>query len=85
MLLDILLLQDAQGRERLRIALTDITELKRTQEELRIHKDDLEKLVAERTEKLAQVNEQLWETNENLEALLQASPLASRCLTPRAN
>jgi PAS domain S-box-containing protein len=38
MLLDILFLKNAEGRERLRIALTNITELKRTQEELRLHK-----------------------------------------------
>jgi len=68
MLLDILFLPDAQGRERRRIALTDITELKRTQEELRLHKEDLEELVADRTAELI-------EANEKLRVLIDNSPL----------
>jgi PAS domain S-box-containing protein len=59
MLLDILYHEDPQGRERRRIAMTDITELKRTQEELRLHKEDLEGLVAERTEELLRANQEL--------------------------
>ena len=52
MLLDILLLEDAEGRERRRVAMTDITELKRTQEELRLHKEELEELVDARFQSL---------------------------------
>jgi PAS domain S-box-containing protein len=58
MLLDILWHQDAEGRERRRISLTDISDLKRTQEEL------------------IQVNEQLREAKEQLQALFEAAPLA---------
>ena len=76
MLLDILFLQDAEGHELRRITLTDITELKHAQEELRLHKEELEELVAERTAELLQANEQLREANGNLEALFQAAPLA---------
>ena len=76
MLLDILFLQDAEGRERCRISLTDITELKRTQEELRLHKEKLEELVSARTATLTSVNQQLQEANDNLEALFRAAPLA---------
>jgi PAS domain S-box-containing protein len=76
MLLDVLFLRDAEGRERRRLAMTDITELKQVQEELRLHKEDLEEMVAERTAELLQVNEQLREVNEKLEALFQAAPLA---------
>ncbi len=52
MLLDILFLKDAEGQERRRITMTDVTELKRTQEELRRHKEELEDLVTERTAEL---------------------------------
>ena len=76
LLLDILLLQDAEGRERRRIAMTDITQLKRTQEELRLHKEDLEGLVADRTAELIEVNARLREANDNLRALFEAAPLA---------
>jgi PAS domain S-box-containing protein len=76
MLLDILFLMDAEGREQRRIALTDITELKRTQGELRLHKEDLEEQVAQRTAELIETNEQLREANDNLEALFKAAPLA---------
>jgi PAS domain S-box-containing protein len=76
MLLDLLFLRDAEGRERRCIAMTDVTELKGIQKELRLHKEDLEKLVAERTAELLQANSQLREANENLEALFQAAPLA---------
>ncbi|MFZ2088676.1 MAG: PAS domain S-box protein [Desulfobaccales bacterium] len=65
MLLDILFLRDAEGRERRRVSLTDINELTRTQEELRLHKEDLEDLVA-----------QLREANDQLRALFAAAPLA---------
>ena len=64
MLLDLLLLQDAEGQERQRLVMTDITELKRHQE-----------LAKERTADLTQVNEQLREAHDNLEALFQAAPL----------
>jgi PAS domain S-box-containing protein len=76
MLLDILLLTDAEGREQRRINLTDITELKRTQEELRLHQEDLEELVAQRTAELIETNERLREANDNLEALFKAAPLS---------
>jgi PAS domain S-box-containing protein len=76
MLLDILFLTDAAGQERRRVSLTDITELKRTQEELRLHKEDLEELVAHRTTELIEANEQLRQANERLEAMFQAAPLA---------
>ena len=56
--------------------MTDISELKRVQEELRLHKEDLEKLVTERTAKLQQANEQLRQAKEELEAVFQAAPLA---------
>ena len=71
MLLDILFLQDAEGHELRRISLTDITELKHAQEELRLHKEELEELVAERTAELLQANEQLREANDNLRALFR--------------
>ena len=76
MLLNILCIREAQGREQYRVSLTDITELKQTQEELRHHKEELEELVTARTAQLRQGNAQLREANENLEALFQASPLA---------
>ncbi len=76
MLLNILCVRGAQNREQYRVALTDITELKQTQEELRLHKEELEELVLERTAELMQVNGQLREANDNLEALFQAAPLA---------
>ena len=76
MLLNILCVRDVQDREQYRVSLTDITELKQTQEELRRHKEELEKLVTARTADLLQVNAQLREANENLEALFQAAPLA---------
>ena len=76
MLLDILFFRDAEGREQQRIAMTDITELKRVQEELRLHKEDLEELVSERTAELLQANEQLREAKEKFETLFQAAPLA---------
>ena len=76
MLLDILWMRDAQGQERLRLAMTDVSELKHVQEELRRHQEDLEELVTERTAELLQANEQLRQANEELEALFQAAPLA---------
>jgi PAS domain S-box-containing protein len=76
MFLDILFLTDAEGQDRRRVSLTDITELKRTQEELRLHKEDLEELVAQRTTELIEANKQLFQANEQLEALFRASPLA---------
>jgi PAS domain S-box-containing protein len=90
MLLDILFLIDAEGQERRRVTLTDITELKHTQEELRLHKEDLEELVAHRTsqvievneelrqanDQLRQANDQLRQANDQLEALFKAAPLA---------
>jgi PAS domain S-box-containing protein len=69
MLLDILFLTDAEGQDRRRVSLTDITELKQAQEELRLHKEDLEDLVTQRTA-------QLIEANEQLETLFAAAPLA---------
>jgi PAS domain S-box-containing protein len=75
MLLDILFLQDAEGRNRRRVTLTDITELKRVQEELRIHQEDLEELVAERTKDLLEASEQLREADGTL--LTQARILDS--------
>jgi PAS domain S-box-containing protein len=65
-LLDILLVTDAEGKERRRISLTDITERKHTQEEL----------VAHRTSQLIKVNEELRQANEQLEALFAAAPIA---------
>jgi PAS domain S-box-containing protein len=76
MLLDILFLTDAEGQERRRVSLTDITELKHTQEELRLHKEELEELVTQRVAELIEVNEQLRQANEQLEALFRAAPLA---------
>ena len=76
MLLDILFLNDAEGQERRRVTMTDITELKRVQEELRRHKEELEEVVNERTAELVSVNEQLREANGSLEALFAAAPLA---------
>jgi PAS domain S-box-containing protein len=76
MQLNILFLTDAEGRERHRISLTDITELKHTQEELRLHQEDLEELVSQRTAELIESNEQLRQTNEQLETLIAAAPLA---------
>jgi len=76
MLVDILFLTDAEGRERRRVSLTDITELKRTQEELRLHKEGLEEPVVHRTAELTELNEQLHQVNEKLEALFRAAPLA---------
>ncbi len=75
-LLDVLFLQEAGGRGQFRLAITDITELKRTQEELRLQKESLENLAAERTAELLAVNEQLLEAQENLRVLFQAAPLA---------
>ena len=74
MLLDILFLKDAEGHERRRISLTDITEFNRAQKELRIYKEELEELVGERTAELLQANEQLREANDNLEALFRGQP-----------
>ena len=83
MLLDILGVRDAQGQERLRLAMTDVSELKRVQEELRQHQENLEELVTERTAALSRANEQLRQANEELEALFQAAPWLSACLTPK--
>ena len=55
--------------------MTDVSELKRVQEELRLHKEDLEKLVAERTRSCEQANDQLREAKEDLEAVFRASPI----------
>jgi PAS domain S-box-containing protein len=76
MLLDILSLTDAEGRERHRVSITDITELKHTQEELRLHQEHLEELVAMRTAELSRVHEQLWEAKDDRDALFTAVPLA---------
>lgn len=76
MLLDILPVLDAQGHKTYRVSLTNITELKNVQHELRLHREDLEELVTERTAELLEVNKQLREANENLQALFAASPLA---------
>ena len=65
-----------EDRQQVRVTMTDITELTRAQEELRLHKEDLEKLVTERTSELAAANEHLRQVNEELEALFQAAPLA---------
>ena len=56
--------------------MTDVSELEQVQEELRLHKEDLEKLVSERTMKLQQANEQLRENKEELEAVFEPVPLA---------
>jgi PAS domain S-box-containing protein len=75
-LLDILFLRDAEGQERQRMSLTDITELKQTQEKLRHHQDYLEELVLERTAELMMANKRLSEAHDNLQALFQAAPMA---------
>jgi PAS domain S-box-containing protein len=75
-ILDVLLYPDARGKERYRISLTDVTELKYAQEKLHSHQEDLEDLVAARTAELLEVNEKLREANENLQALFVAAPLA---------
>jgi PAS domain S-box-containing protein len=75
-LLDILLLRDAEGQERQRMSLTDITELKQTQEKLRHHQDYLEELVLERTAELMMANQHLSEAHDNLQALFRAAPMA---------
>ncbi|MDI6854299.1 MAG: PAS domain S-box protein [Deltaproteobacteria bacterium] len=75
-LLDILSAKDAQGREQRRLTLTDITELKRTQEELRLHTEGLEDLVAQRVVELIEVNYQLRQSHEKLQAVIHHCPLA---------
>ena len=75
MLLDLHFYLDAEKQERWRVAMTDITKLRRAQEELRLHKEDLEELVSERTAELVRANELLRQANEELEAVFQASPL----------
>ena len=69
LLLDVLLGLDAKGQKSYLVSLTDITEVKQVQKELRLHREDLEKVVANRTAELR-------EANENLRALFTAAPLA---------
>ena len=83
MLLNMLFIGDTRERMLCRVSLTDVTELKRTQEELRLHKEELEELVTERTAELFQANEQFREAKEQLEAVFQAAPWPLGCLTPR--
>ncbi len=75
MLLNMLFIGDTRERMLCRVSFTDVTELKRTQEELRLHKEELDELVTERTAELFQVKEQFRETKEHLEAVFQAAPL----------
>ncbi len=84
MLLDLHFYLDAEKQERWRVAMTDITKLRRAQEELRLHKEDLEELVSERTAELVRANELLRQANEELEAVFQASRFPSGYSTPRA-
>ena len=76
MLLELQFYREAENHERWRVAMTDITELERAQEELRLHKEDLEELVTERTAELQRSNERLRQVNEELEAVFQASPIS---------
>jgi signal transduction histidine kinase len=59
----------------------DVTERKRDEDELKLYRDQLEQLVAQRTIDLRQANEQLLETNHKLEEahnqLLQTEKMAS--------
>ena len=75
-LLDIHFDRTGAGQKRVRLAMTNITELKDVQEDLRRHREKLEELVTERTGELLQANERLQEANDKLEALFQAAPLA---------
>ncbi len=71
LLLDFVGVRDAAGREGWRVSLTDITELKQTQEDLHQYME----LVAKHTANLEQVIEELREAKENQEALFQAAPV----------
>jgi PAS domain S-box-containing protein len=75
MLLDILFHHDAAGWEQCRLIMTDITELKRAQEELRLHKENLEDLVAQRVAELFEMNYQLRQSNDKLQAVIDYSPV----------
>ena len=70
MLLDLLFLKEAGRPDRGLLAMTDITELTRPQEELRLHQQDLE----------MQVNEQFRMAPDNLQARFPVAPLAEEML-----
>ncbi len=67
------LFKDKEGNIRTSIIIRDISERKKTEEELRKHREDLEDLVEKRTEALKQISDELSRSNADLKQFAYAA------------